>query len=396
MTLKEHINDIRNRLKTGGYIDETDISNRVVVRLLRELEWPIFDEWTVIHEYPVWSGTGLGKVDLALCNAPAKPIIFIEMKAFERFLDKSEEKKSEKQLFQYICYFQNNSHRELPIAILTDGQKWRFFHPMGKGNWRNHPVRELDFIKNDVEESALYLNRYLNYKLICMGEAIQAIKGDYQSINSALPENKVSPRLRVTMPNGEVIADPDPRNTFVEVIVKLGLENVARNRPTVVKKVSDVKTPPFTHYRERNGFYINTGLPLKGQRRTVLISIGMQLCVPLRVEREVIVEELPLVQSKPPVVSGPLESPVDGPYEWKDKPLTPSIAASLIRELFQGKRKTKREIIIATVERIHSKRGGLPRNAKRVDIFFAGVLRKLRDQGLANNVDPGYWEIYKI
>lgn len=286
MTLKEDINDIRIRLKEGGYINETDISNRVVVRLLKKLGWPIFDEWTVIHEYPVWNVTSLGKVDLALCNPPAKPIIFIEVKAFER-LYKSEGEKAEKQLFQYISDFQNNSHRKLPIALLTDGQKWRFFYPMGEGNWRNHPIRELDFVENSVEESALYLNRYVNYKSICTGEAIQAIKEDYQSTDRIPPENKVSsdPRLRVTMPSGEVIDDPNAKNTFVEVIVKLGLKNVARNRPEIVKKISDVKNPPFTHYRERDGFYINTSQPLKYQRRTVLVSIGMQLCVPLKVER---------------------------------------------------------------------------------------------------------------
>ena len=74
MTLKEHIKDIRSRLKKGGYISEIAISNQIVVRLLRELGWPIYDEWTVIFEYTV---EGQKKVDLALCAQRAKPVVFI-------------------------------------------------------------------------------------------------------------------------------------------------------------------------------------------------------------------------------------------------------------------------------------------------------------------------------
>ena len=84
MAFKEHIDDIRNRLKEGGYTSEMDICNRIVVRLLKELGWPIFDPWTVIFEYKVNKNSK--KIDLVLCEPQAKPVIFIEIKAFERFL----------------------------------------------------------------------------------------------------------------------------------------------------------------------------------------------------------------------------------------------------------------------------------------------------------------------
>ena len=279
MTLKEHINDIRNRLKEGGYISEKAISNQIVVRLLRKLGWQIFDEWTVIFEYPV----GNKKVDLALCDPRAEPVIFIEVKAFERFLEKYVVKNAKEQLSEYISHFQNNSRKEIPIAILVDGQKWLFFHPMGDEDWKEHTVCELDFIESDIEEIAECLNRYLNYESICAGKATQAIKDDYMSVNIHDKEYKISfsQRLRVTMPNGEVVDCPDPEDTFVAVIIKLGPENVAHSSPKIVKK------SPFDHgkFREYNGYYINTYLPLKWEKRNVLVSIGRKLCVLLKVER---------------------------------------------------------------------------------------------------------------
>ena len=279
MTLNEHIDKIRNRLKDGGYISEKAISNQIVIRLLRKLGWQIYDEWAVIFEYPV----GNKKVDLALCEPRGEPVIFIEVKAFERFLEKYVVKDAKKQLSEYISHFKNNSHKEIPLAILVDGQKWLFFHPMGEGDWEENPIHEFDLIESDTEEIAACLNRYLNYNSILTGEAIQAIGDDYRSVNRWTPKDKesFSRRLRVTMPDGEVVDCLDPEDTFVEVIIKLGVENVFRSSPKIVKET------PFAHgkHREYNGFYINTYLPLKGQKRSALVSIGRQLGKLLKVER---------------------------------------------------------------------------------------------------------------
>lgn len=285
MTLKKHIHDIRSRLRKGGYISEVAISNQIVVRLLKELGWPIFDEWIVIFEYAI---EGSKKVDLALCVPPAKPVIFIEMKAFERFLEKYEVKNAKKQLSEYLSHFQNNSNKEISIAILTDGQKWLFFHPTGKGNWKEHPVRELDFIESSIDEIIECLDRYLNYKSTCTDKTIEKIKSDYQSIDRQTVKDKVpfSPRLRVTMPDGEEIDCPNPKDTFIKVIVKLGLEDVARIKPKIVKKSRDaIEVPPFKEYYQHNGFYINTYQPLKWEIRNTLVRISRQLCVHLKVER---------------------------------------------------------------------------------------------------------------
>ena len=253
MTLEKHIGDIRNQLKEGAYINEIDISNRILMRLLKKLGWPISDAWTVIFEYAVSNK----KIDLVLCKERATPIIFIEIKMFERLLDNSEKKKAKKQLFQYIFQFQNNSNEEIPIAILTDGQKWLFFHPTQEKKWIENPTRELDLIENEIEESAYYLNRYLNYQSICNGKAIEAIKGDTPTQED---RTTFSRRLRVTMPNGDVIDCPNPKDTFNKVIERL-----------------EVKDEELTFKKEQQH--------LIWEIRKNLIRIGRMKCVPLKVER---------------------------------------------------------------------------------------------------------------
>ena len=113
MTLKEHIEDIRESLEEGLFTSEAAVSNSIVLRLLDALNWPRYNPQVIIPEYSV----GGRRVDFALCPPSSKPLVFIEVKQSETL------KGGEQQLFEYAFY------EGVPIAILTDGQKWRFFHP---------------------------------------------------------------------------------------------------------------------------------------------------------------------------------------------------------------------------------------------------------------------------
>ena len=164
MTLKEHIDDIRKGLETNRYPNEAAVSQGIVLRLLGALGWPTYDTQIVIPEY----GVEGKKVDYALCHPPSKPLVFIEAKAVGNI------EGGEPQLFDYAY------HEGLPIAILTDGQKWRFFHPIGQGNYRERKVHEMDLTEDDSGKNAERLNRYLNYESIRTGEAVKAIEEDYR------------------------------------------------------------------------------------------------------------------------------------------------------------------------------------------------------------------------
>ena len=145
-------------------------------RLVHELGWPRYQSQIV---YPQYSVEG-GRVDFALCHPPSEPCVFIEVKQVGHI------EGAEEQLFRYAF------RRGVPIAILTDGQKWQFFYPIGQGDYRERKVRELDMIQDESEESAKCLNRYLNYESIRTNEAVEAIKEDYEEV---VQQRQVATRL---------------------------------------------------------------------------------------------------------------------------------------------------------------------------------------------------------
>ena len=272
MTLNEPLDDIRNDLRRGAFANEASVSQGIVLRLLYALGWP-YNPQVIIPEYLVEGR----RVDFALCHPPSEPLVFVEVKAVGQITG------AEKQLFEYAF------HRKIPIAILTDGREWRFFYPGRQGDYTERRVYTLDLSKAENKESATRLNRYLNYKSICNGKAVRAIKYDYRNISKEKqikkglleawiklveeadqslidvvarkteilcrykptrkqvldflksrenPEKVSSPlslrrinkesggRLVVTMPTGKKIAHDIGADTFVEVIEKLGIEKV--------------------------------------------------------------------------------------------------------------------------------------------------------------------------
>ena len=333
MTLQEHIDDIRNKLKEGQFTNEAAVSDDIVRRLLHDpLGWPRYEPQIV---YPQYSVEG-GRVDFALCNPPSEPRVFIEVKQVEKI------EGAEEQLFRYAF------RRGVPIAILTDGREWQFFHPAGEGTWAERKVCELDLIAGDSGENAQRLNRYLNYESIRTDEAIEAIKKDYETViqqrqvATRLPEawrklveeadefllhavgektenlcgyrptdeqvldflkslkQEIKPppppnggrkrrgrarkRLVVTMPNGEKIDHKVAATTFAEVIEELGIERV-RSLERIVSGISLISTSKHSIYDQRQSgrYYImtNTDTETKGK---LLEEIAAGLGEPLKVE----------------------------------------------------------------------------------------------------------------
>ena len=323
MTLKEHIDNIRERLEQNIFKGETAVRQGIVDPLLRSLGWPTDNTLVVFPEYPV----GSGKVDYALCHPSSTPRVFIEAKQVGNI------KGAEEQLFGY------DSRVRVPIAVLTDGREWQFFHPTGEGTWAERKVCELDFIAEDSAKNAERLNRYLNYESIRTGEAVEAIKKDYENIvqqkqvATRLPEawsklvqeadeflvhavaektenlcryrptdeqvldflkslksetkrckgKKRNPGLFVTMPNGEEINHKISATTFAEVIEKLGIERVkGLNKVDIIPLISTSKHPNYIQRKSRR-YYIMTNNNTK-KKKVLLEEIATDLGEPLRVE----------------------------------------------------------------------------------------------------------------
>ncbi|MCG8626410.1 MAG: type I restriction enzyme HsdR N-terminal domain-containing protein, partial [Proteobacteria bacterium] len=168
MELKEHIDDIRDRLKNEEYPNERAVRQCIIDRLLCRLGWPVYAPQIVYPEYTI---AEIGTVDYVLYHPKSKnPRVLIEAKQVNSITAGAEQ-----QLFDYI------SHISVPIAILTDGRQWIFFHPIGKGHWKEHKLR-LDLSTEDSRKSAERLERYLGYEAICTGEVDKMIKQDYDNL----------------------------------------------------------------------------------------------------------------------------------------------------------------------------------------------------------------------
>ena len=187
MTLKKHIDDIRDKLAKREFPNEDAVSQRIVLRLLNALDWPISNTQIVHPEYSV----GRGRVDFALCPLGSTPQVFIEVKKV------GEVEWADQQLFEYVFDYEEYAfdYKGIPIAVSTDGREWHFFHLMGLKYYGELKVRELDFLEGNTEEIADCLNRYLNYQSILTGEAIRAMKKDYESVYKQKIESKPMPSI---------------------------------------------------------------------------------------------------------------------------------------------------------------------------------------------------------
>jgi predicted type IV restriction endonuclease len=178
MELAAFIQKIQEGLRTGKYVNEAAISQQVLLPLLRKLGWPDDDPEIVRPEYSV----GNQRVDYALFHRIIKPVIFIEVKKPGRT------EGGDTQLFEYA--FQQG----IPLAILTDGREWFFYLPGESGEIAERCVYKLDILERDIEESAMRLRRYLEYKRVCEGSAFTDAKADYQDKTKNREIEKTFPR----------------------------------------------------------------------------------------------------------------------------------------------------------------------------------------------------------
>ena len=216
-------------------------------RVLDALGWPIFNPLVIIPEYSV----GGRRVDFALSPLSSKPLVFIEVKQVGNI------EGAERQLFEYAF------HEGVPIAILTDGQKWQFFHPAGQGDYKERKVHELDLIEDHDEEIICRLNRYLNYNSIQKGEAVEAIKDDYERVRR---QRQVTARLPEAW--SKLVAEA---NEFLLDVVAEETENLCDGyRPAneqVLNFLKSLKRETELDRRETSSQSVPSGQPTQPRTR---------------------------------------------------------------------------------------------------------------------------------
>ena len=169
MSLQTMIAEIRKGLEERRFHkNEMSVRQGIVEPLLRELGWPTNDTRVVSPEYSIAGG----RVDYALCH-PIDPVVLIEVKSIGKI-----DEGAEQQLFSYAF------HQGVPVLVLTDGQQWQFFYPMGRGDYDKRKVSVLDLSDADSQKNASQLQRYLCYTSTQNNDAVRAIEEDYRLLSS--------------------------------------------------------------------------------------------------------------------------------------------------------------------------------------------------------------------
>lgn len=166
MSLREHIERVRDRLRSGEFQSEAAISQGIVLPTLQELEWPVFNISVVTPEYSV----GGGRVDYGLCHPENRPAVFVEVK------QPGKADGADRQLFEYAF------HLGVPMAVLTTGQEWSVYLPGEQGAYDERRVYKLDLLERDLDECIDVLERYLQYGRVCNKEALKAARDDYRNV----------------------------------------------------------------------------------------------------------------------------------------------------------------------------------------------------------------------
>ena len=177
MELEATLLDVNHKLKDGRFPNEQSISQGVVLRILSELNWDVYDTNVVWPEF----ATGEGRVDFALCDPPSKPKCFVEVK---------QQGKAEDGVRQALEYA---FHSGVPFVVLTDGQTWSFYLPAEQGSYEERRVFKCDLFERTNEEAAGILQRYLGRERVASGEALDAARSEYRSKSRRLVARQTIP-----------------------------------------------------------------------------------------------------------------------------------------------------------------------------------------------------------
>ena len=270
MSLEEQIPDIQNKLRNNEYPNEQSISQGIVLRLLSEMQWPVYDTQLVIPEYSIHGK----RVDFALCIQKNKPVVFIEVKQPGNTLG------ADKQLFEYAF------HKGVPFAIVTDGKEWHFYLPAEVGSYDERRVYKLDLIERDTHESAYRLERYLSFNEVAQGNALENARKDYKNVSK---ERQAKANIPIAWE--KLIEEMDEMLTEV---ISEKVESICGFKPTqkqIISYLSSLKSSVVSHHPTPMKGMASSPIPLQRPSGSpskisskakikVTFSDGIEICLP--------------------------------------------------------------------------------------------------------------------
>jgi predicted type IV restriction endonuclease len=186
--MRDTIIDIRNKIASGAYKNEEHVRLQIVVRILSELGWKIWDPAEVNCEFNPVPHEDKTRVDIALFSKPRAPDVFIETKPLGGITKNLEE--AETQLRNY------NRDNTALISIITDGRIWRFYLPRTAGKFSEKCFKVIDLQDNDLDDVQNSFFKFLKKDEIISGNAEREANGylrlseKQRAMEDALPQAK--------------------------------------------------------------------------------------------------------------------------------------------------------------------------------------------------------------
>jgi hypothetical protein len=235
--MKTIIEDIRQKIMNNAYSNEEHIRLNLICRLLEKLGWDIWNPKEVCSEFFVSPDEDKTKVDLALFVNNFTPSIFIEIKYLGKVFDKLSV--IEKQLRNY------NRDITAIFSIITDGRIWRFYYCQTGGEFSQKCFKQLDIVKDDIEDIEIHLLTFLSKSEIQNGtaekEAIKylALSQKQKAMEDAIPQAR---RLILEPPY------PSLPESLVDILKESGItisldEAIEYIKTTPIKRADSIEQP---------------------------------------------------------------------------------------------------------------------------------------------------------
>lgn len=247
-TVKEIISSIKQR----EFLNEAEVTNGIIMRILNSLGRNVFDTTKVKPQY----GIDGKKIDFALCYPDNKPIVIIEVKALGKAINTDE---------QVLIY---SFKTGIPVAILTDGQEWHFYLPAERGILTERRFYKLDLLEREPNEIIEVLNSYLGYQAVRDGSAFRKAKSDYdkqyknKEIKSSIPTawNKLlqdQDSLLIELiaeKAADICGYEPPKETIIDFLLNLNKKPDDTIEYNSSRPLNNNKTIPKTSVDTNSGF----------------------------------------------------------------------------------------------------------------------------------------------
>jgi hypothetical protein len=187
--MNEVLSDIRDKLTNNYFKNEEHVRISLVLRILFELGWDIWNPKEVYSEFQAVPNEDFSRVDIALfSNEYLPPLFFIEIKFVGKI--NTDLLRIEQQLRDY------NRNNTAQFSIITDGQKWRFYYSQTGGEFSQKCFKVVDIMQNDLSDVINTLTLFLSKEEILSGnskkeaERLLKLNQKQRALEEALPRAK--------------------------------------------------------------------------------------------------------------------------------------------------------------------------------------------------------------